>query len=126
MIDEDGINRESVLAECRHRTTRRQKWCCVAARPCFEVWWIAHYEQGRNYQDQHEAQRHWARVSGVATGDKKLPNDFPFDAMDDAIGWSNLAGSEVTGINELPPFPGSGMPALLNALGLSSGDTALT
>ncbi|WP_156860138.1 hypothetical protein [Propionibacterium sp. oral taxon 192] len=59
-------------------------------------------------------------------GDKKLPNDFPFDAMDDAIGWSNLAGSEVTGINELPPFPGSGMPALLNALGLSSGDTALT
>ena len=110
-------NYSSLLDKCRKQTTRQQRWSAAVSRPCFEVWLIAHYEQVHNYSDQTDAQKHFRQLT-PGTPDKHLPNDFPYDRLEDAVKRCTLHCEAQGPREELPPIPGSGMPHLLDALGL--------
>lgn len=117
VFDEDGRDCSSLFFACEKLTTKRQRWSAAVSRPCFEVWLIAHYEQVHNYSDQTDAQKHFRQLT-PGTPDKHLPNDFPYDRLEDAVKRCTLQCEAQGPREELPPIPGSGMPHLLDALGL--------
>ncbi|WP_201288716.1 AAA family ATPase [Actinomyces sp. zg328] len=91
----------------------------VVSVPCFEVWLTAHYCQVHNYEDQHDAQDHYAQIAPVRGGEEKsLPKDFPWDAVADAAQRCRLAGALEPGLDTQGPCPSTTMPHLMRALGL--------
>ncbi|ASK65548.1 hypothetical protein CFK39_06530 [Brachybacterium avium] len=118
VVDEDGRDRHPFLDNCTRQTTKARSWYGVVSRPCFEVWLIAHYEQVRRYADQKDAQTHYRRLIPDALGAKEIPSDFPYDAVGDAVPRSHLDGTPQPPLEELPPMPGTGMPHLVQRLGL--------
>ncbi|MFQ6484518.1 RloB family protein [Brachybacterium epidermidis] len=121
VFDEDGHDRSDIFAECERRSSRRQEWHAIVSRPCFEVWLIAHYDQVRSYPDQAKAQAHYRRLVGRGAPAKQLPQAFPYEAAEAAVGRSHLPGADVGPADSMPPSPGSGMPHLLRRLGLAEG-----
>lgn len=118
VIDEDGVDRQDFLNQCKKHKAHNQQWIAIISRPCFEVWLIAHYEQVRNYANQQEAQRHYRQLIPATTGRKGLPPDFPYGEFDLATTQCQLPGTRLAGLNQLPPYPGTSMPHLIEALGL--------
>lgn len=119
IFDEDGQDRSDIYAECARRSSRRQNWYAVVTRPCFEAWLVAHYEQVGRYTDQANAQAHFRRLVGKEVPEKELPRDFPYDAVGVAVGRSCLPNDTPATLGEMPPSPGSGMPHLVERLGLT-------
>lgn len=118
VVDEDGHERTPFLGDCTRRTTKAQGWFGIVSRPCFEVWLIAHYEPVRRYANQQAAQEHYRRLIPEGLGEKEIPPGFPYDAMEDAVPRSHLNGTSQPPLEELPPLPGTGMPHLVQRLGL--------
>lgn len=119
VFDEDGHDRSEILATCAGRSTKRQEWHAVVTRPCFEAWLIAHYEPVRRYVGPTSAQAHLREIYGADFPTKHLPQNFPYDRAASAIGRSHLPEESLGARDEMPPSPGSGMPHLLNRLGLA-------
>lgn len=118
VVDEDGHERTAFLGDCTRRTTKKQGWFGVVSRPCFEVWLIAHYEQVRRYANQQAAQEHYRRLIPDGLGEKEIPSDFPYEALEQAVSRSHLNGTPQPPLKDLPPVPGTGMPHLIRRLGL--------
>lgn len=116
VVDEDGRDMARFVEACNKLNSKSQRWFPVVSRPCFEVWLIAHYEQVRRYQDQHDAQRHYRALIPPGTPKKLLPADFPFNAYGEASTACRLSDSTAEEANALPPSPGSGMHHLIRAL----------
>lgn len=73
----------------------------------------------RNYQDQHDAQRHYAQIAKVRQGEEKyLPKDFPWDAAQDAAQRCRLTGVPEPEPDTQGPCPSTTMPHLMRSLGL--------
>lgn len=116
VVDEDGIDRSAFVAQCKKQASKKQIWCALVSRPCFEVWLVAHYEQVRNYQDAKDVQSHYKRLVPAETPEKALPRNFPWQHLDDALTRCRLTNTRPCDLHELPPSPGSAMPLLVEAL----------
>jgi len=80
---------------------------------------VAHYCQVKDYADKDGAQRHYRRLVPKNTGEKEIPDDFPYENLAAAINRCRLKGVPEEALGSLPPFPGSGMTHLVRALGLT-------
>ncbi len=118
VVDHDGDDRTGFLSECKHLSTQRIEVHGVISVPCFEVWLNAHYTPVRNYQDQADAQRHYAALTGQRHGAKGIPDNFPWDAMGEAVDRCRLAGTPLPGLDTQGPQPSTTMPYLLYSLRL--------
>lgn len=118
VIDADGHDRGGFIRNAQSRSSRTTPVCVVVSDPCFEVWLIAHYAQVRNYQDQRDAQRHWAKLRGSEAGEKSLPKDFPIREFADAVERSYLRDRTLADRDVHPEQPATGLPHLLADLGL--------
>ncbi len=119
VVDHDGVSRSGFLEDCRKLSKKNRPVHGVVSVPCFEVWLTAHYCQVRNYEDQHDAQDHYAQIALVRGGEEKsLPKDFPWDAVADAAQRCRLAGALEPGLDTQGPCPSTTMPHLMRALGL--------
>lgn len=117
VVDHDGTDRRPFLGACQN--FRRSKVIGVVSVPCFEVWLNAHYEPVHNYQDQKDAQRHYLRLTGLPSQERKnIPEDFPFEAFAQACTNSRLPGVALPEVNTQGPCPSTTMPHLLKRLGL--------
>lgn len=119
VVDHDGADQSDFLRACGKLSKKKRPVHGVVSVPCFEVWLAAHYCQVRNYQDQHDAQRHYAQIAHVRKGGEKfLPKDFPWDAVADAAQRCRLAGVREPEIDTQGPCPSTTMPHLMRSLGL--------
>ena len=118
VVDHDGKDRLSFLDACRKLSRKRTVVHGVVSVPCFEVWLNAHYEPVRNYQDQADAQRHYATLTNQPLGTKDVPDDFPWDAMGDAVRQCHLPTNDQPDIDTQGPCPSTTMPHLLLSLGI--------
>lgn len=119
IIDHDNIDRSSLVSKFVKLGTKKHPVHVIVSVPCFEVWLTAHYEQVRNYQDQRDAQRHYAQIAHVPQDkEKHLPEDFPWDAVADAAWRCRLAGVPEPPIDTQGPCPSTTMPHLMRSLGL--------
>lgn len=119
IVDHDGTDRSDFLRACERLSRKKHPVHGVVSVPCFEVWLTAHYEQVRNYQDQRDAQRHYAQIAHVPQDkEKHLPEDFPWDAVADAAWRCRLAGVPEPPIDTQGPCPSTTMPHLMRSLGL--------
>lgn len=118
VIDADGHDRGGFIRNAQSRSSRTTPVCVAVSDPCFEVWLIAHYAQVRNYQDQRDAQRHWALLTRSEDGAKSLPRDFPITEFMPAVERSRLRGRALPARDVHPTPPGTGVPHLLMDLGL--------
>ena len=92
----------------------------IVSVPCFEVWLNAHYEQVRLYRDQHEAQQHYRKLSGLSEKHcKEIPADFPWGAVAEAVARCHLPTSEPPGCDTQGESPSTTMPHLLRSLGFN-------
>ncbi|WP_244963368.1 hypothetical protein [Actinomyces trachealis] len=83
------------------------------------MWLTAHYGQVRNYQDQHDAQRHYTQIAHVRKGKEKfIAEDFPWDAFTDADRRCRLTGVPEPKLDTQGPCPSTTMPHLMRSLGL--------
>lgn len=118
IVDHDGQDRADFLDGCKKLRTRDTAVHGVVSVPCFEVWLNAHYGPVQNYQDQRDAQRHYAELSGQKRGAKSLPDDFPWKAMSQAVDRCHLPGQALPERDTQGPCPSTTMPHLLASLGL--------
>lgn len=119
VVDHDGADQSDFLRACGKLSKKKRPVHGVVSVPCFEVWLAAHYCQVRNYQDQHDAQRHYAQIARVRKGGEKfLPKDFPWDAIADAAQRCRLAGVPEPEMDTQGPCPSTTMPHLMRGLGL--------
>jgi len=93
VIDADGKDRSDFVAQCG-KLSGKQIWRGIVSVPCFEVWLTAHYEPVQNYVDQADAQKHYKQLIPAGTNPKHLPEDFPWEGMNDAIERCHLPGAE--------------------------------
>lgn len=116
VVDEDGHDRTALLVACAKLCGKHQQWFAVISRPCFEVWLIAHYTNVRNYMDQGQAQKHFRQLIPKNVPAKQLPQDFPYDKVEQAIVQSHLANDSLEDLDKIPASPGTAMPHLVRAL----------
>lgn len=119
VVDHDGVDRSDFLRDCKKLSKKKRPVHGIVSVPCFEVWLTAHYGPVRNYQDQHDAQRHYAQIARVRQGEEKyLPKDFPWDAAQDAAQRCRLTGVPEPEPDTQGPCPSTTMPHLMRSLGL--------
>lgn len=118
VVDEDGKDLTSFVKSCEKLSSKKQPWYPVISRPSFEIWIIAHYERIKNYANQHDAQKHLQQHAPKRKAEKALPQDFPYQAVSQAVMQCHLRGQSLAPIYSLPPLPGTAMPHLVQALKL--------
>jgi hypothetical protein avisC_11660 len=122
VVDHDGVDRRPFLDRCRRLDKKHKQTAVhgVISVPCFEVWLNAHYEQVRLYRDQHEAQQHYRKLSGLSEKHcKEIPVDFPWGAVAEAVARCHLPTSEPPECDTQGESPSTTMPHLLRSLGFN-------
>ncbi len=131
VVDKDTFPLDEFLNKCLEEDSRRNSennrfFRAVVSNPCFETWLVAHYTRVNNYQNQHQAQAHYANVAGLAVGEKNLPHDFPFEEFATACNRTSLQGVLALEVNAEGSSPNSAMPSIIEEYNLANSQEETT